>query len=302
MGGDVGPGEMGPTSHRRTDGAREWIAAQRSRLQESRAGSPIVEIGFRVLERDVGSAGGVLGGGLAYRLFFWTLALTVLAAGALGFASSAGEDVAADGRRLSMGQELATTVSEAARQSQNGRWWLLAVGCVLVVWFAWSLMRALRLLHATAWRVHPGRTLPHPLGILGVLSVPLALVAVSATAGFLRSSLGPVSGLTSFAVGSVLIALIVTLGASRLPAPPDVSWTAHLPGAAAFVLVLQGISLLAQLYLADRLVSSQEIYGALGLAATLLFALYLVSRGLVWAFEINAVTWEVRRERTQVRR
>lgn len=297
MGGGVGPDGAGSTPIRRPPAARRWVAERASRLRDMRGDSALVEVGFRVVEHDVRSAGGVLGGGLAYRLFFWTLSLTVLAAGALGFAAGERRDVAADGRRLSMSDELAQTIADAARQSQSGRWWLLAVGLGLVVWFAWSLMRALRLVHATAWRVPPGPAFPHPLRLLGILSVPVALLGVSAVTGLLRSALGPVSGISAFVAGSLAIALLVALGASRLPAPAGVPWTAHLPGAALFVLTLQGISLLTQVYLAGKLASSEALYGALGLAATLLFSLYLVSRGLVWAFELNAVTWEVRRER-----
>jgi hypothetical protein len=256
----------------------------------------LVEIGVRALERDVRAAGGVLGGGLAYRLFFWILALAVLTAGGLGFA--AGEiDVADRARDVSLNERLARTIADAAQQSQSGRWWLLAVGLGLVAWFAWSLLRALRLVHAAAWGVAPGRTLPHPVSLLGILSVPVVLVAVSVLTGLLRALLGPLSGIGAFAVGSVAIVILVALGASRLPTPPGVPWTAHLPGAAAFVVALQGISLFGELYLAEKLASSEALYGVLGLAATMLFALYLLSRGLVWAFMVNAVTWEVRRER-----
>ncbi len=49
-------------------------------------------------------------------------------------------------------------------------------------------------------------------------------------------------------------------------------------------------------FLADKLASSSALYGALGLAGTMLFFLYLIGRGIIWAAELNAVTWEVRGE------
>lgn len=254
-----------------------------------------VEAGFRLLERDTRSAGGVLGGGLAYRLFFWTLALIVLVAGALGFR---GEDEIRDGARsLSLGESLTDSIADAARQSQSGRWWLFLVGLWLVVWFAWSLLRAVRLVHAEAWGVHPGRATGPPIGILGMLAVPVILVVVSAVTGVIRSELGPLSGIAAFTVGSALLGAMIVLGATFLPAP-EVPWTAHVPGAVALVVVLQGLSLLGQVYLAERLADSQALYGALGLGATFLFVLYIIGRGVVWACELNAVTWEVRRERS----
>jgi uncharacterized BrkB/YihY/UPF0761 family membrane protein len=249
-----------------------------------------------VLRLDVRLAGAVLSGGLAYRLFFWTLSLAVLAAGGLGFAAER-TDVAAEGRRLSMGEEMTRAVADAARQSANGRWWLLLTGSGLVIWFAWSLMRSLRLAHAAAWGVPPGRALPHPVRILGILSVPVALVAVTAVTGLVRHALGPLSGVAAFVVSTLALTALAALGAARLPSPPGIPWSAHLPGAAALVLAVQAANLGAQVFLADRLASSEQLYGTLGLGATLLFALYLFARGTVWAFELNAVLWRMRTAR-----
>ena len=65
----------------------------RQRLEGERPRHASVEIAFRFLVRDRQIAGGVLGGGMAYRLFFWTLALAVLLCAGLGFAAHAGDDV-----------------------------------------------------------------------------------------------------------------------------------------------------------------------------------------------------------------
>ena len=50
-------------------------------------------------------------------------------------------------------------------------------------------------------------------------------------------------------------------------------------------------------YLGEKLARSSELYGTLGLAATVLFYLFLLGRGVVWAAELNAVVWGVRRLR-----
>ena len=39
--------------------------------------------------------------------------------------------------------------------------------------------------------------------------------------------------------------------------------------------------------------------GALGLATTALFYLFLVGRGVVWSAELNAVVWEARAARSK---
>ena len=61
-----------------------------------RSRNRVVETGYRMLERDARIAGGVLGGGLAYRLFFWTLALSVLVFGGLGFTAAGDAQSAAE--------------------------------------------------------------------------------------------------------------------------------------------------------------------------------------------------------------
>jgi hypothetical protein len=291
---DAGPGTA-RDGRRREAAAVAWATERMARVRGARDDNRWVEVALRVVERDNRAAGGVLGGGLAYRMFFWTLALTVLAAGGLGFASS--RTVEGRSRDLSVNEEVARTIADAAQQSATGRWWLLATGIGLVVWFAWSLLRALRLVHATAWGVPAGSAFPRPVRLLGILAVPVALIGVSAVTGLVRALLGPFSGIGAFVAGSALVVVLMALGTSRLPTPPGVPWTAHLPGALAFVVVLQGITLFAHLYLADKLASSEALYGALGLAATLLFALYLLARGLVWAFQLNAVVWAVTAER-----
>src|SRR4051812_34151176 len=63
------------------------------RLEGERPGHASVEVGFQFLVRDRQIAGGVLGGGLAYRLFFWILSLAVLASAGLGLAAHAGENI-----------------------------------------------------------------------------------------------------------------------------------------------------------------------------------------------------------------
>src|SRR5262245_10431051 len=44
-----------------------------------------VDVGFRTFERQRRVAAMVLAGGIAYRIFFWLLALSVVLAGVLGF-------------------------------------------------------------------------------------------------------------------------------------------------------------------------------------------------------------------------
>ena len=243
-----------------------------------------------MLERDARIAGGVLGGGLAYRLFFWTLALSVLVFGGLGVTAAADAQSAAES--ASLGSNFATIIGNAAAQSQSSRWWLLATGIVLVIWFAFMLLRALRLVQASAWQVPSGRAIPRPVNLLSVIAVPAVFVLVSALTGVTANLLGPFSGVVAFLLGIVIIATLVMLGMSWLPSRPAPAY-AHLPGAIVLAIVIQGLGAVGEFFIANQLASSEALYGILGLAGTMLFVLYVVGRTTVWACELNAITWDV---------
>ncbi len=89
-------------------------AALRTRLQEERPRHMSVEVGFCWLARDLKIAGGVLGGGLAYRCFFWTLAFCLLVFGGLGFAQHSGSEVDEDAEDVGVGAAMARTIANAA--------------------------------------------------------------------------------------------------------------------------------------------------------------------------------------------
>jgi uncharacterized BrkB/YihY/UPF0761 family membrane protein len=269
---------------------RQRIAQWRQRVEDMRPRSRIVETGFRMLERDSRIAGGVLGGGLAYRLFFWSLGLAVLAFGALGFAPPDQVDSAAQG--ASLGASVASVMSTAAEQAQAGRWWLLLMGIVLVMWFAWMLLRALRLVTASAWRVRSAGRLPRPANVLTIISVPLVFILVSALTGWIANVLGPLSGAAAALVGVALFTGLIVLGFAWLPSKP-VPLRAHLPGAIVLAVGMQLLGMVGEFFLAEQLASAEQLYGVLGLAATLLFVLYLIGRITVWSCELNAVAWEV---------
>lgn len=269
---------------------RQRITEWRRRAEEQRPRNRVVETGFRMLERDGRIAGGVLGGGLAYRLFFWSLALAVLAFGALGFTPP--EQVGSAAEDASLGASVASAMAVAADQAQAGRWWLLITGSVLVMWFAWMLLRALRLVTASAWQVRSVGRLPHPANLLTLISVPIVFILVSALTGWISSVLGPLSGAAAALLGTAIFAALIVLGFAWLPAKP-VPLRAHLPGAIVLAVGIQLLGMVGEFFIAEELANAQALYGVLGLAATMLFVLYLIGRVTVWSCELNAVSWEV---------
>lgn len=235
----------------------------------------------------------MLGGGLAYRFFFWILALTVLLAGGLGFASVSGADIAADSREAGVTSSLATSVADAAEQSESGRWWLVLTGIFLVLWSSYSLLRGLHLVHAAAWRMTPPPLRNAPKAVGFVLAVPLALLVAAVAAGWVRvNAPDPLGLVATLGIGAGFGALWLWIS-MRLPSP-DLPWTAFVPGAVLFGVGLEALHVFTAYFLQAKLTNASQLYGALGLATTALFYLFLVGRGVVWAAELNAVVWDAR--------
>jgi membrane protein len=281
----------------RSDAARARGLALYEQLERQRPRHVSVEVCFRWLVRDKEIAGGVLGGGLAYRFFFWILALSVLSASGLGFLSRAGDDVKGGASDAGLTQSLANTIAKAAAQSESARWWLLLTGVFLFLWFSFGLLRALRLVHAAAWRVPlpPLRKGPRALAV--VLTAPIVIALVTASSGWVRANAPrPVGALVTLLAGLLLGAAWLWLS-SKLPAQQGVPWTAFLPGAVVFAIGIEALHIFTVYYLQTKLSNASELYGVLGLATTALFYLFLIGRGVIWAAELNAVVWDVRQAR-----
>ena len=282
----------------RAAAARTKGIALRNDLESRRGRHDSIETAFCWIQRDRDIAGGVLGGGLAYRFFFWVLALTVILAGGLGLASASGADVAADSRDAGVTKALASIIANAAEQSESARWWLILTGLVLFAWFSYGLLRALHLVHAAAWRIPPPalRSLPRAIGF--VVVAPIVLLIAESAAGWMRTHAAEPLGLFSTLAIGVGFGAIWVWVSMYLPSK-DVPWTAFIPGAILLGLGIEVLHVFTTYFLETKLANASELYGVLGLATTALFYLFLVGRGVVWAAELNAVVWDVRTRRKQ---
>jgi uncharacterized BrkB/YihY/UPF0761 family membrane protein len=118
-------------------------------------------------------------------------------------------------------------------------------------------------------------------------------MAFTAGAGWVRANVGFFPGLLATLAVCIGFAALWLRISMRLPSP-DLPWTAFLPGAVALGLGLEALHVFTVYFLQDKLANASDLYGVLGIASTLLFYLFLIGRGVVWAAELNAVVWEVR--------
>jgi len=265
---------------------RETLAA---RLREEQPRRAPVDIAFRLLRRDTHVAGGILGGGMAYRLFFWTLALAVLVAGGLGFVPGSQINTAASQSGIT--KQVATTVGTAAHQSHGNRWALLAIGVALVVVTSWAVLRTLRLIHAAVWQVPVQRVQRAPHALAAVAVGPFLLTLLAGLVGWVRTHTDVLGGIVALLIWGGVTGALWLLVSLRLPRR-DAPWRALLPGALVVGLGAVGIHAVTAYYLATKLATASALYGTLGLTATLLVYLYMFGRVIVVAAELNAVMWE----------
>lgn len=280
---------------RRADRARAWAEA---RLEWAQERIPGAEAALEAAEREGATGGGLLAGGLAYRLFFWLVSLGLVLAAGLSFWAEADpgglEDAA---RRSGLAAVAAESAARAVEGEAHNRWYFLGAGLVLVVWFSRKAVRALVLAFALAWGERPPKLQrPTAAGMLFTVAV-LATGTVGLALTYLRDTLG-VAGVVS-ATLSLAFYTCVALWLMTLLPHGEAPWRALLPGAVLVSTGNAGLHVFTTLYLAPRLERSSELYGLLGAATVVLLWLYLAARLLTGSAFLNATLWERRHRRPE---
>jgi membrane protein len=271
----------------------ESVARVRARAIEIAPRAPGYAYAFAMFSRDRRFGGGLLAGALAFRLFGALLPLALLLTVVLGYAATVEEETAqtaaeATGISEAVLQEVATS----ARLSSGTRWLVTAFAVGGLLWAAVVAARAIRAVHSIAWLGTVGRfRRPLPAALL-LLTTIAACALVFGAAGRARADWG---------VGGLLVTLAAFFGFFAiwlavewlLPHEP-VPWTALVPGALLFAVGVQVVHLGTALFIAGKIERASETYGSLGVAFTVLFWLYVVSRVIVAAAMLNAALWDRR--------
>ena len=284
--------EVEPTVVGRLARWLERARVLRGRVEAARAGHASIDVGFDLAERDSAIGGGLLAGALAYRLFVLLLPTTLLLVSGLGlYAGTIDKSPAKVAEEAGLHGLIAAQVASAASGRGRGAVFLLMVPAVLYALVA--LYRAIAKVHAIVWH-GSGRAVritPRGVGVfLGALVFQFAVIEI---VGWIRRG-DQVGGLAALLVYLVLVGTTWLLVSIQLP-HREVRWPGLLPGALLFGAGLFFINVF-NIYVTTRLVEGRaNTYGALGIAAALLFSLVLVGRLTVMSAELNASLHERRR-------
>lgn len=282
-----------PTTPEQRPTRRTARAIARGKDEAARAGAwalqardshASVDVGFRIADRDKQVAAGVLAGGVAYRFFFWMLALALLLGGALGFADA--DDVEA-ASSSGLGAALADSVGDAVRSTQTARWWLLLIGAWLLLWTGYMGAKALVLVHATIWGVPPVRIRNALVASLAFSGLAVGLLAALSGTRWLRAESGAALGLV-VTVAVVVVPFVMWLAVSSVLPNRAADWKDLVPGALLVAVGVEALHLFTVIFLGPKLASATELYGGIGVATTILLWMYLVGRLVIGAAILDA--------------
>ena len=273
--------------------AEELERRARTEFERARDRHASVRIVVQAFESDRRRAGGLLAGGLAYKVFLWQIPLVLFLVSAFGLvADLAGDDPADLARQTGMTAALASAISQAVAASGSARWWLLILGAFLTVWAGRGVYRGLRLVSELAWdaRAPKGNSLMGSLAVTGFGLIAIVMQAL------LPKAFSSVDAPTviSFVVGLILASALSVLMLSLLPRA-DAPRLAVLPGAVMFGVGIRLLGLAASTYFAVRLDRTSDLYGALGVAVVMMLYLFVLARLFVAAQFLNATLYRRRR-------
>jgi uncharacterized BrkB/YihY/UPF0761 family membrane protein len=277
--------ELEPTAAGRVARWAERGRILRERSEAARASHASVDLGFSLVERDSRIGGGLLAGALAYRLFVLLLPTTLLFVSGLGlYAGTVDESPAKVAAKAGLHGLIASQVASTA---SSGARWLVFIAMVPAVLYATAkLYRALAIVHAIVWHGSGRVTRMTPRGV-GLLGAALLLTLFAAEiVGWVRRH-DQLAGLAALLAYVALVGCAWLVVSMQLP-HREVRWPAFLPGALLFGVGALFLNVF-NVYVTTRLVEDRaNTYGALGIAAALLFSLVLAGRLMVVSAELNA--------------
>ena len=229
----------------------------------------------------------MLAGGVAYRFFFWMLAVSLVGNGALGFID------AQDIQDVLTQQGVDASIVEHDPDQPTVRLGSVVAGdrgrlAGAVDGLPGREGTDARARHGLG-RARPARA-ERADGVLVFTGTCLVLVVSMSAVRWVREE-SPTPGLiATFAV--VVVPFTIWLLASRYLPHEDVGWMGLLPGAVLVAVGLEGLHLFTVYFLGPKLANATELYGVLGVVSTILFWLYIAGRLVVGAATVNASLYE----------
>jgi membrane protein len=278
-----------PQGGGRRDRLLLWAAGTTSRIASRPPWSWMAEIAWGVIRSDLVSGGSALAAALAYRLFVVLLPLSLVFVSGIGvYSRSANESTGAVVHEYGLVGFAAHSVAAASAEGGTTRWYALVFGSLLVLYECYALLRALRAVHSVIWGIPVERMAQVLERTLLFTVYLLTLLAVQVMPSALRQNGGHLVVVLAF-LPAVALAAAVWIGICRLLPGRRLTVVQLLPSALMMSSVVVLLPVVVNLFLVPQLSRRSATYGALGLAAVLLLALYIFGRLVLVALSLTRV-------------
>jgi uncharacterized BrkB/YihY/UPF0761 family membrane protein len=284
-----------------------WIGRRRvqglahaERLTTQGTIAPLAELCWGTSRRLTRVGGSALAALIAYRLFVWLLPLSLVVVSVIALLDDQkviDPQTATD--RFGIAGYVAASVSTAtANTGGPGFVSGVVLGGLFLLYATFALIRALRAVHALVWRV---RLTPVPSPLRSTALTLGLLTAVVVTGGMidgLRGSGGILFGVLLIGLQALLFPAAWLMVSLWLPHRPA-RWVDLLPGAIVFGVLVDVIHFLVVYVLYPYLEQKAATYGALGLAAGIMLALYGLGYVIAGTAALNAELADRREHRAE---
>jgi uncharacterized BrkB/YihY/UPF0761 family membrane protein len=257
-------------------------------IEEARGRSAALDATFETIENDSRIGGGMLAGALSYRLFVFALPLAFFIVSGLGLLEST-IGIHPNVVTNSVGLAGVVTKQIAAATKETSDWWVALTSFFVLAYATRVLFRAVAIVHSLAFE-GSAASVKVPARRLGIFAAALVgQIGLIAGIGAVdhQSAVGGLLTLVVFVAALAGIWLIVSL---QMP-HANARWVDLIPGSLLYAIGLIGVTLWNVLMLGHLIDSKTTTYGALGTAATLLLAFFLVGRVIVGAAVLNATLY-----------
>jgi uncharacterized BrkB/YihY/UPF0761 family membrane protein len=252
---------------------------------------PLLEFPLELGRRWLRVNGSILAGHLAFRVFIFLVPLLLVIVAALGFAHNGGVDVGGETEGMRLGAATAHTIADAADSADESRVQLGLVGVIALLSATSGLVAALRLVVATVWEI-PVKQAPRSRVRTMAWLVPGVLVVLGGVAlrqwltkrGFVFDGLGVLSGVGINSLCLLGLFWILPRRAER--------WVDLVPGTLAAAAGFTALNIASTVYFTGKLQQSSQVYGALGVAVTVLAYLFFVGQIIVVATLVNTIWYD----------
>lgn len=251
-----------------------------------------VDTALRVQDRFGEVHGAYLAAAITLAAFTSLFPLLLLGTAVLGWLSFRDVDVAGEiATRLGLSGTAATALSNAVSTAEEGRRVAGPLGVAGLLSTGLGLVAAMQYAFDTVWQV-TGRGIRDKLFGLAWLAGAAMLLVVSFGASALLNVI-PIAAPLAIVVG-LAVDVALWLWAMRALTAVSVPLRAHLPGALLGAVGLEVLKLVGAVYVPRALASSSALYGSIGVAFALLAWLFFFGRLTVYAVTLNVIRWEDR--------